>query len=104
MSAALHKNSAVSALPPDMRRGSASPVNDGSLRALSPVRPLAHKPRGQSNCLSKLTLLNEPRWLPGGLVSEHGIENDQQLAHASGQCHLLLFAGAKQTLIEGFDN
>src|SRR5919106_1647983 len=43
------------------------------------------------------------RLLPEGLVSEHRIENDQQVAHASGQCHLLLFAGTKQTKIEGFD-
>src|SRR5918992_5335633 len=60
--------------------------------------------QGHSNCLSKLGSWNGPRRLPGGLVSEHSIENDQQLAHASSQRHLLLFAGTKQAMIEGFDN
>ena len=32
----------------------------------------------------QLSSWNEPRRLPGGLVSEHGVENDSQLAHASG--------------------
>src|ERR1041385_5203849 len=53
----------------------------------------------------KLRSWSEPRGLlPGSLVPEHGIENDEQLAHASGQSHLLLFAGTKQPTIEGFDN
>ena len=69
--------------------------------AVPSVRPPAQRAEQLS---FKLGSWNEPGRLPGGLVSEHCIKSNQQLAHASCQSHLLLFARMKQATIEGFDN
>src|SRR5215207_6089688 len=37
---------------------------------------------------------------PGGAVPEHSVEDDEQLAHAGHQRHLLGFTGAYQPLVE----
>ena len=41
--------------------------------------------------------------LPGGSVSDHGIEHGEQFTHGSDQGHLAGLAGCDQLLIEGLD-
>ena len=39
--------------------------------------------------------------MPGSPMCEHRIQDDEQLAHARRQCHLLGFPGSTDPLIEG---
>ena len=41
--------------------------------------------------------------IPGGSVSDHGIEHGEQFTHGSDQGHLTGLAGCDQLLIEGLD-
>ena len=41
--------------------------------------------------------------IPGGSVSDHGIEHGEQFTHGSDQGHLTGLAGCNQLLIEGLD-
>ena len=41
---------------------------------------------------------------PRGVVFEHGVEYDQQFAHARDERHLLRFTGCQQPLVEILDS
>src|SRR5215208_154490 len=58
------------------------------------------RPRGHEKQLS-LKSRAQGMWRPpGGAVPEHSVEDDEQLAHAGHQRHLLGFTGAYQPLVE----
>ena len=40
---------------------------------------------------------------PGGLMFEHGIQNGNELAHASGERHLRCFPGCTEALVESLE-
>ena len=43
------------------------------------------------------------RCLPWRAVAEHGVEDDQELAHSGGERELLGFATGAQAFVEGAD-
>ena len=60
-----------------------------------------------SNCVLKSSLLNEIFMLgqiPGGFISEHGVEDRQELAHASDDGHLLGLSRLHQALVEELEH
>ena len=59
------------------------------------------KEKGVSDCLGLSSWVGCPPW---GSVPEHGIEDDQELAHGGSQRELLGFPTGEQALIEGADH
>jgi hypothetical protein len=55
---------------------------------------------GEQKRLSEMSSLFNEIGLPGGSTFNHRVENDQELMHTGGQCHLLWLAFLTEAFIE----
>src|SRR5215210_8383556 len=62
-----------------------------------PRTPVNKGIRKQLSLMSRRKVLRRP---PRGAVFEDSVEDREELAHASHQCHLLRFASRQKTLVE----